>query len=70
MKEPLEQKLRLIINGAISLYEGECLEIPALLSKQERPDLSEAYDAIGAALYWMKQLFENESMSGTKSLLP
>ena len=58
MKEQKEQKLRLIVNGALSLYENECLDILAILIEQERPDLCEAYDAIGTALYWIKRELE------------
>ena len=58
MKEQQEQKMRLIVNGAVSIYEGDCLEIPTLLKEQERSDLCEAYDAIGTALYWMKDELE------------
>ena len=58
MEERSKQKMRLIVNGAVSIYEGECLEIPALLKAQERPDLCEDYDAIGVALYWIKEELE------------
>lgn len=60
MNNPREQKMRLILNGAVSLYEGECLEIPSVLMEQKRQDLAEAYDAIGTALYWMKQEIEKK----------
>ena len=50
--------MRLIVNGAVSIYESEGLEIPTILKEQERTDLCEAYDAIGTALYWMKQELE------------
>lgn len=52
------QKLRLIVNGAISIYEGEGLEIPTLLKAQERIDLCEAYDILGVALYWLQSELE------------
>ena len=52
------QKLRLIVNGAISIFEGEGLEIPTILKAQERNDLCEAYDILGAALYWLKNELE------------
>lgn len=45
------QKLRLIVNGAVCLYEGQGLEIPALLEAQNRDDLLTVLDAIVAALY-------------------
>ena len=58
MKEQNEQKMRLIVDGAVSIYEGECLDIATILIKQERPDLCEAYDAIGTALYWLRSELE------------
>lgn len=53
-----KQKLRLIVNGAISIYEGEGLEIPTALKSQERYELCEAYDILGVALYWLKNELE------------
>ena len=47
------QKLRLIVNGAVCLYEGNGLEIPAMLEALKRDDLLAVLDAIVAALYWM-----------------
>lgn len=49
------QKLRLIVNGAVCLYEGQGLEIPELLKAQHRDDLLGVLDAIVAALYWMQE---------------
>ena len=49
------QKLRLIVNGAVCLYEGQGLEIPALLEAQHRDDLLTVLDAIVAALYWIQE---------------
>lgn len=48
------QKLRLIVNGAVSLYEGQGLEIPGLLKAQGREDLLTVLDAVTTALYWMQ----------------
>ena len=52
--EPNIQKLRLIVNGAVSLYEGQGLEIPGLLKAQDREDLLTVLDAVTTALYWMQ----------------
>ena len=49
------QKLRLIVNGAVCLYEGQGLEIPELLKAKHRDDLLTVLDAIIAALYWMQE---------------
>ena len=52
------QILRLIVNGAICLYEGQGLEIPALLKAQNRDDLLAVLDAIVSALYWIQEELE------------
>ena len=48
------QQLRLMVWGAISLYEGEGLEIGQLLKEQKRNDLITVLDAIMEALYWLQ----------------
>lgn len=58
MNEQSKQKMRLVVNGAVSIYEEEGLEIPGILKEHERTDLREAYDAIGTALYWLKRELE------------
>ena len=58
------QKLRLIVNGAVCLYEGQGLEIPALLEAQHRDDLLTVLDAIVAALYWMQEELAIEEREG------
>lgn len=58
MNEQTAQKIRLIINGAINCYEGDCIDIPAILKAENRPDIRDAYDAIGTALYWIKEEME------------
>ncbi|MBQ1257830.1 MAG: hypothetical protein IIX93_11240 [Clostridia bacterium] len=63
MNEQTAQKIRLIINGAIHCYEGECIDIPDILKAENRPDIRDAYDAIGTALYWIK-----EEMEGRKAV--
>lgn len=61
MNEQTKQKIRLIINGAISCYEGDCLDIPSVLINQRRTDLCKGYDTIGTALYWIKEEMEDKS---------
>lgn len=53
-----KQRMRLIVNGAVSIFEGDGLEIPAILKEKEQDELCEAYDAIGVALYWLKNELE------------
>lgn len=54
------QKMRLIVNGAISLYEGEGMEIPAFLKAQNRIDLLNVLDVVVAALYWLRDDMETQ----------
>ena len=52
--EQREQKMRLIVNGAVSLYEGQGTEIVDILTKQGRNDLLTVLDALTTALYWLQ----------------
>lgn len=49
------QKMRLVIWGAIYLYEGQGLEIPGILEALNRDDLLIVLDALILALYWMQK---------------
>ena len=53
MTNELRQEMRLVISGALTIFENDCAEIPGILNANDRRDLTDAYDAIGAALYWM-----------------
>ena len=53
MTNELRQEMRIIISGALTIFENDCAEIPGILNECDRSDLTDAYDAIGAALYWM-----------------
>ena len=46
--------MRLIVNGAVSLYEGQGTEIVSILTAQERNDLLTVLDALTTALYWLQ----------------
>ena len=52
--EERTQKMRLIVNGAVSLYEGQGLEMVEALRAQGREDLVEVLDALTTALYWLQ----------------
>ena len=56
--EPNIQRMRLIVNGAVCLYEGEGLEIAQLLKSQGRSDLLNALDCLATALYWLQDELE------------
>lgn len=53
--EEQTQKMRLIVNGAINIFESEGLDLPGLLKEQDRPDLFTALDAVMTALYWLQR---------------
>ena len=55
------QKMRLAVNGAVSIYEGQGLEIVQILKEQGRDDLVTALDAITTAMYWVQEELEIES---------
>ena len=49
---------RLMLAGAISVYEAEGQLIAEILAKQNDRMLFNAWDAIGAVLYWAKDQVE------------
>lgn len=53
--EEQTQKMRLIVNGAINIFESEGLDLPGLLKELDRPDLLTALDAVITALYWLQK---------------
>ena len=52
------QKMRLIVNGAVCLYEGRGLEIAQVLKAQHRDDLLDVLDALTTAMYWLQEELE------------
>jgi len=56
--DTLIQKMRLIVNGAVCLYEGQGLDIPGILETHNREDLLIVLDALILALYWMQDEIE------------
>ena len=52
------QKMRLAVNGAVSIYEGQGLEIVQILKEQGRDDLVTVLDAITTAMYWVQEELE------------
>ena len=52
------QKMRLAVNGAVSIYEGQGLEIVQILKAQGRDDLVAVLDAIATAMYWVQEELE------------
>jgi len=58
------QRMRLIVNGAVGLYEGEGLEIAQLLKDGKREDLLRVLDAMVTALYWLQDILADEPGEG------
>ena len=48
-------EMRLIIEGAIALYEDEAEPLLGLAIKNEKYKAADAFDALGTALYNMRQ---------------
>ena len=53
--------MRLAVNGAVSIYEGQGLEIVQILKEQGRDDLMTVLDAITTAMYWVQEELEIEA---------
>jgi len=49
---------RIMLTGAISVFEAEGSLIAELLKKQDNRYLYDAWNAIGSALYWSKDQVE------------
>lgn len=52
------QRMRLIVNGAVCLYEGVGLDIAQILKSQQRGDLLDVLDVMTTALYWLQEMLE------------
>ena len=50
------QKMRLIVYGAMALYEGQGLDMARALANQNRADLVTVLDAMTTALYWLQEV--------------
>ena len=48
-------EMRLIVEGAIALYEDEAVPLLGLAIKNEKYEAADAFDALGTALYSMRQ---------------
>ena len=59
------QRMRLIVNGAVSLYEGEGLEIVQVLKELNRDDLLTVMDSLMTAMYWLQDILEDRQEEAT-----
>ena len=48
-------EMRLIVEGAIPLYEDEAVPLLSLAIKNEKYEAADAFDALGTALYNMRE---------------
>ena len=55
----IQYKMRLIIEGAIALYEGDAVPLLGLANKSQQYDAADAFDTIGTALYGLREHVRN-----------
>jgi len=60
-------QIRLILDGAIRLFENEGSTIFAKLLKEDKDGLSTAMDSIGEALYWARTKANDALLHGLSS---
>ena len=46
--------MRLVLTGAIAIWENEGTEVSAMLMRDNNRRLFDAMDAIGTAIYWVE----------------
>ena len=47
-------QMRLVLTGAITIWENEGTEVSAMLMRDNNRRLFDAMDAIGTAIYWVE----------------
>ena len=55
----IQYEMRLIIEGAIALYEGDAVPLLGLANKSQQYDAADAFDTIGTALYGLREHMRN-----------
>jgi len=55
----IQYEMRLIIEGAIALYEGDAVPLLGLANKSEQYEAADAFDSIGTALYGLREHVRN-----------
>ena len=55
----IQYEMRLIIEGAIALYEGDDVPLLGLANKSEQYEAADAFDSIGTALYSLREHVRN-----------
>ena len=55
----IQYEMRLIIEGAIALYEGDAVPLLVLANKSQQYEAADAFDTIGTALYSLRDHVRN-----------
>lgn len=48
-------EMRLLVEGAITLYEGDAMGLQTLARENDQPEAATAIDTIGTALYGLRE---------------
>ena len=48
-------EIRLLVEGAIALYEGDAMGLQSMAHKNQQPEAATAFDTIGTALYGLRE---------------
>lgn len=48
-------EIRLLVEGAIALYEGDAMGLQSMAHKHQQPEAATAFDTIGTALYDLRE---------------
>lgn len=59
--------LRLLAEGAVSLYENECASLASLAAKEEKTETVLAFDTIGTALYVLRARIQSMQQEHLKT---
>lgn len=59
--------LRLLAEGAVSLYENECTSLASLAAKEEKTETVLAFDTIGTALYVLRARIQSMQQGHLKT---
>lgn len=58
--------MRLVLTGAIAIWENEGTEVSAMLMRDNNRRLFDAMDAIGTAIYWVENELAETVIPSTK----
>ena len=65
----IQYEMRLIIEGAIALYEGDAVPLLGLANESQQYDAADAFDTIGTALYGLREHVRNLQAAHRKEVL-